>query len=107
MMPILHRHQCRVDLGTSLEYCWTAWVEATTRGKIDRAGGFTLQNYTLAAQARVGYRDDREQGFCVGVHWIFKHSAHRADFHDTAQIHDGDPVGEITHGAKVMGDEND
>ena len=82
-------------------------MKTTARRHVNGVGRFALQNNALTTQARIGNRDDGDQGLCVWMLRLFQHFEHGANFNDTPKVHDGDSVGKKTNRAKIVCDEND
>ena len=55
----------------------------------------------------VGSRDGRDQGLRVRVNRCAPNLLGRSHLDDPAQVHDGDPVGDLSHHRQVVGDEDE
>src|SRR5215204_5961210 len=60
----------------------------------------------LAFLVGVGYGDGREQRGGVGVARLVVERVPVGDLHDLAEVHDGDPIGDVLYHGEVVGDEN-
>jgi hypothetical protein len=56
-----HVHELRIEFLAVVLGQWAAGVEATAIRQVNGVGRLTLQDHPLAAQARVGHGDDRQQ----------------------------------------------
>lgn len=83
-------------------------VKSASWGRIDRRGRVTRQNDPFTAVFFVGVRgrNRANQGSRVGVHRFLDDVVGRAEFDNFTEIHHGDPVGNVLHHGKVMGDED-
>lgn len=80
-------------------------VKGATGRRVDRAGHLSLQDLASAAPSRVRHRDRREEGFCVGMLWMVEKLISVCNLDDPAQIHHSDPLAEVLHHRKVVGNE--
>ena len=65
---------------------------------------FQFDLHALALLVGIGDGDGRKEGFRVGVQRIAVEVFRGADFHELAQIHNRDAVGNVAHHGKVVGD---
>ena len=72
-------------------------IERGQRSLVQQAYMETVSALASALDLWIGHRYRREQGLGVGVPGVLEHIVHRADLHDPAQVHDGDPVGDVPH----------
>ena len=84
-----------------------AGAEAASGGWRDRARDLALQHDALgrAQVRRHGHRLGRQQRLGVGMERPLGDVVGRTQFHELAEIHDGDAVADVAHHAEVVGDE--
>jgi hypothetical protein len=81
-----------------------AGVEAAAAGDQGRVGRLAGEDLLLDV---VDLGDDRQQGPGVGVAGVGQHGLGRALLDDAAQVHHGQPVGDVPGEAEVVGDDQD
>ena len=74
--------------------------------QVDGAGDLAFQGDALPLVGKVGHGDGGKQGPGIGMDGVVEQFFRRGLFHDGAQVHDGDLVGEVVHHGEVMGDED-
>ena len=86
-----------------------AGPEPAARRRIDRARDVAGEDDPLAApfDPRVGDRYGRDERLRVGVQRPAEQVVHGGGLDDLAEVHHGDPVGEVPDHGEVMGDEHD
>ena len=84
-----------------------ARVEATGNRGIGGARQVTLDANRLSTplHLRIRDRDRGKQGDRVRMQWVVVEVVRGSDLDDLAQVHDGDPVGDVTDDRKVVRDE--
>src|SRR5215471_14590825 len=84
-----------------------AGVEAAAGGRIDGRGDVAGEDDALASRScvRVGGGGGGEQGGRVGVAGVPVNLVAGSLFGDTAEVHDGDGVGDVPYDLQVVGDE--
>jgi hypothetical protein len=81
-----------------------AGVEAAAAGDQGRVGRLAGEDLLLDV---VDLGDDRQQGPGVGVAGVGQDGLGRALLDDAAQVHHGQPVGDVPGQAEVVGDDQD
>src|SRR5438067_13136969 len=83
-------------------------AEPAARGRVDRRGSLPEGRVTdLGALDRWDrHRHRLQQLRCVWMTCKLEHGLAVADLDDLAEVHHGDPVGEIAHNRKVVRDED-
>jgi hypothetical protein len=84
-----------------------ARVKAAPAGGIERAGNVTAHEAVSSGGLDLRVRDGsgRQERLGVGVNWLFVQSLTVSDLDDFAQVHDGNPVRNVSQGRKVVRDE--
>ena len=78
-----------------------AWVKATTRARVDRAGHSPLQYHPFPASIGVGDGAGGEESHGIGVIGPGKYLLGRAQLHYLAQAHDHDAIAKVLHHAQA------
>ena len=81
-------------------------VEAAAGGRVHGAGHIALQHLLHGGNLRVGHGDGVQQGVGIRMGGAVKKVVLFSDFHDIAQIHDGDAVAKVLDHTEVVGDED-
>jgi hypothetical protein len=78
--------------------------ESTSGDGIGGTREVAAQDHPRAAalDLRVGHRHGRQERLGVGVLRVLEQVVDRADLDDSAQVHDGDPVGDVPHDGQVV-----
>src|SRR5262249_16344838 len=86
---------------------WTAGMEHAARGWGQWRGDFTLEGARRphSLDARIGDRRGIEQRFGIGMRRVSIDLVAVGDFHQTAEIHYGDAIGDMTYHREIVGDE--
>ena len=85
-----------------------ARMEAAAGGGLQRARHFALDDGARAARLASGRRPGRrQQGLGIGVQRALVELVPVGDLDNSAEIHDGDAVGDMAHHGKVVGDEDE
>src|ERR1044071_8182830 len=84
----------------------TARVEAAARGRVDRVWRIAGNRRLVDAPARVHRRTRREQCPRVRVARLLEHRVDRAEFDDSSEIHDQNPVADMAHDAEIVADKD-
>ncbi len=82
-------------------------VEAAARGNGDRVRRLAAEDLGLGRGARVALRHDRDEGLRVRVLRVRDDLARRPFLDDPAQVHDRDPVREVSGRGEIVGDHED
>ena len=84
-----------------------AGVERTAGRRIGRTGNIPLEEDLHPGGLDHGIRNRSRalQGPGVGMTGIAVQIVHVGQFHDVAEVHDGDPVGNMADHAQIVGDE--
>jgi len=83
-------------------------MEAAACRRCHRARRLTGDHLIVGAtSARIRHWDGREQGLGIGMAGMREQLVGRADLDDLPEIHDGDPLRDVAHDAKVVGDEQE
>ncbi len=80
-------------------------VESAPARRIDWAGDISLENDPLPSSGGVGDRHSAEKSFRVRMKRIRVKVAFVCQFHNAAQVHHRDPIGNVLHHGKVVGNE--
>ena len=90
-----------LDLGTSIGKR-AAWVDPVRRRN------FSLQDDSLAVDlgTRIWHRCGGKKCLGVGMLGVVIQLVDVGKFHDTSQVHDSHPVGNMSHDRQVVGDED-
>src|SRR4051812_4547541 len=84
-----------------------ARVKAASGRNVDWVRDFPLENFTLAALARIGNWYNRQQGAGVGMLGIGQHIGGITQFYDAPQVHNGDTICEKPCSCQIMRDIQD
>lgn len=83
----------------------TAVAEGAAGRGIDGAGDIACGEVALRAVGGVWDGDGAEEGARVGVERASGDGFGGSDFHDAAEVHDGDAGGDVADDGEVVGDE--
>lgn len=83
----------------------TTGMEMATGGRVDGAGDVAVEDLAPLFGAGHGHGYGGQQGFGVGVCGRAEDVGGVADLDDTAEVHDGDVVGDVADNAEVVADE--
>src|SRR5262245_29437804 len=97
-----------IDASALLHCLRAARMEATAPGRLERARHLALDDRAraLGLNFGIGHRDRRQQGLRIGVQRALVELVAASDLYDTAEIHDGDAVGDMADHGEVVGYEN-
>src|SRR6185295_1034523 len=102
---IAERHDRRVVTAAGRKPLRTAGVEVASRWWAD-GGRHVAERHRLDAPAlRVERWDRSEQRLGIWMRGLRKHALGAPELDDTAEIHDGDAVGEVAYHPQVVGNE--
>src|SRR6478736_5949507 len=93
------------DATTGFEHVRTARVEATTAGRFERRRQFTLQSDWVQRHVRIRDRIRGKQRPSVRVLGRAEQVAGRRDYHQFAQVHHRDAIGDAPHHVQIVADE--
>ena len=88
-----------------------SWAWAQRVWKRQPVGGLSGLGTSPASRMRarwavgIGHRHGRQQRLGVGMARLGEQAALGRQLDDLAEIHDGDPVGDVAHHGEVVGDE--
>lgn len=74
-------------------------------GWVDRIGQIPFEDNSAFPGPLPGTGNSREQCFGVGVRRSIKQIVFGGDFHDSTEIHDGNPVTDVFNDTQIVGDE--
>src|SRR5690625_2932416 len=91
-------------LGAYFGSQWAAGMKTAAAGGIKRIGHLARDLYPrLIALPKIG--NGSKQHFGVRVQWVLKEGVTGGNFHNAAQIHDPDAVGNMMDYGQIMRDE--
>ena len=99
----LHQRRNRLALVAGI---LAALEEAALVRHIDGRSDLALDGDALLLYAQLGNGDGGQQRLGIGVQGIGKQLLGGRFFHDLAQVHDGDIIGEVVDHSQVVGDED-
>lgn len=99
-VTVTHLFSLRLEFRTDLLGVTASGVEATSRGRIHRTGHIPRENDTLPLPSNLRQWDG---SYGVRVFWIAIQLILGSEFHDFAQVHDGNAVTDMFHYTKGHG----
>ena len=99
--------EARIDRRALSSAIGTAGMEPAARGDMDRVRRLAREDLRRRLLARVALRHHRDEGLRVRMLGVADDLPGRAVLDDPAQVHDGDPVGEMGGRGQVVGDHQD
>ena len=79
-----------------------SWVEAASRWDMNRAGNIPLEQIIFLVAQRIGNRCGRQERFGIGMERVSIQRLVAADFGDASQIHDCNPVANMSDDTQIM-----
>src|SRR5262245_31330786 len=84
----------------------TARVKVASRGRRKRTRNIALQELPLPSAVRLRDEYHGEQGTGIGMSWIREQLVRSRGLDDAAEIHDGNPIGDVLDHRKIVRNED-
>ena len=86
---------------------WTTCVEFATGGPLQQTRHFARQLNPLGRDIRIRTRVGSQQGRGIGMARVLENKLGQTLFHESAQVHDGHLLSDVSHDIQIVRDDHD